>query len=116
MADFEPLDAHMAATVAAGACIRISGLRKVFATAGGQKVAVEALSLDMVAGQVFVLLGRNGAGKSTTVSMLTGTLQPTSGCVTAFGQEAAALVPVVTTEVSEVGLTSVLNKTVCLQT
>jgi ATP-binding cassette subfamily A (ABC1) protein 2 len=34
---------------------------------------------------VFCLLGHNGAGKSTTVSMLTGLYPPTSGDATLYG-------------------------------
>jgi ABC-type multidrug transport system ATPase subunit len=41
--------------------------------------AVDGLSIDLWAGQVTCLLGHNGAGKSTTVSMLTGLTPPTSG-------------------------------------
>lgn len=58
--------------------IQVRGLRKVYA----KKVAVDNLSLNMYEDQITVLLGHNGAGKSTTMSMLTGLFQPTSG--TAF--------------------------------
>jgi ATP-binding cassette subfamily A (ABC1) protein 3 len=36
------------------------------------KVAVQKLSLNMYKDQIFVLLGHNGAGKTSTISMLTG--------------------------------------------
>lgn len=36
--------------------------------------------------QIFVLLGHNGAGKTTTISMLTGMLEPTSGCIEVLGE------------------------------
>ena len=38
----------------------------------------------MYSGQIFALLGHNGAGKSTTISMLTGLLQATTGDATVF--------------------------------
>lgn len=41
--------------------------------------AVQALSLRMYSGQITALLGHNGAGKSTTMAMLTGLLAPTAG-------------------------------------
>ncbi|KAK1877293.1 ATP-binding cassette sub-family A member 3 [Dissostichus eleginoides] len=41
--------------------------------------AVRDLTLNMFEGQITVLLGHNGAGKSTTLSMLTGLYPPTSG-------------------------------------
>ncbi|CAD6193200.1 unnamed protein product [Caenorhabditis auriculariae] len=44
-----------------------------------EKKAVEKLNLKMYPGQITVLLGHNGAGKSTTFSMLTGVGVPTSG-------------------------------------
>lgn len=43
------------------------------------KVAVKGLNLDLFEGQISVLLGHNGAGKSTAISMMTGTLPPTQG-------------------------------------
>ncbi len=47
----------------------------------GDKVAVEDLSLSIEKGAFVGLLGRNGAGKSTTLKMLTGLLEPTSGSI-----------------------------------
>lgn len=41
--------------------------------------AVDALTFDVVRGEVFGFLGSNGAGKSTTIRMLCGLLTPTSG-------------------------------------
>ena len=45
----------------------------------GNFVAVDNLSFDVRAGEVFGFLGANGAGKSTTIRMMCGLLQPTSG-------------------------------------
>ena len=55
---------------------------------GGAKplVAVKNLSLALQYGEVFGLLGPNGAGKSTTISILSGTLTPTSGAVYVAGE------------------------------
>ena len=50
-------------------------LRKVF----GEKVAVEALTLEVRRGEIFGFLGPNGAGKSTSVKMLLGLVKPTAG-------------------------------------
>lgn len=55
--------------------IKVQNLRKVF----DKKVAVKSLNLHMFENQITVLLGHNGAGKSTTMSMLTGMFTPTSG-------------------------------------
>lgn len=45
----------------------------------GAFTAVDALTLSVNAGEVFGLLGSNGAGKSTTIKMLTTLLSPSSG-------------------------------------
>jgi ABC-2 type transport system ATP-binding protein len=42
-------------------------------------VAVDALDLEIHAGEIFGLLGQNGAGKTTTILMLLGLTEPTSG-------------------------------------
>ena len=73
------------AAVAARRCVEIRGLTKVFDTKDGPITAVDNLSVSMYEGQIFALLGHNGAGKSTTVSMLTGLYPPTSGDCFAFG-------------------------------
>eukprot|EP01027_Heterolobosea_sp_BB2_P013030 GEZU01018836.1.p1 GENE.GEZU01018836.1~~GEZU01018836.1.p1 ORF type:complete len:543 (-),score=153.44 GEZU01018836.1:287-1915(-) len=74
--------------------IKIENLRKVFKTGGlcagrknngnnrapnGITVAVEDLTLDIHKGSIFCLLGQNGAGKSTTIAVLTGLHAPTGG-------------------------------------
>ena len=41
--------------------------------------AVDGINLKMYNGQIFALLGHNGAGKSTTISMLTGLIPKSSG-------------------------------------
>ena len=45
----------------------------------GDCVAVNDISFDVRAGEIFGFLGSNGAGKSTTIRMLCGLLRPTSG-------------------------------------
>lgn len=47
--------------------------------------AVKDVCVTMDDGQLFCLLGHNGAGKSTTIGMLTGLLKPTGGNATIFG-------------------------------
>jgi ABC-2 type transport system ATP-binding protein len=55
--------------------IILDRLTKVF----GSTPAVDAVSLEIPAGQLVGYLGPNGAGKSTTVKMLIGAMAPTSG-------------------------------------
>ena len=47
----------------------------------GNKTAVRALNLVVPQGELFALLGRNGAGKTTSIKMLVGLLQPDEGTV-----------------------------------
>lgn len=49
--------------------------------------AVQDLSLSLPRGQVLGLLGVNGAGKSTTLSMIAGALRPDSGCIKLNGED-----------------------------
>jgi ABC-2 type transport system ATP-binding protein len=53
----------------------------------GDKVAVDDLSLTVEPGSFLGLLGRNGAGKSTTIKMATSLVEPTSGVVRVLGHE-----------------------------
>jgi len=55
--------------------ITVSELTKRF----GGFVAVDRVSFDVREGEVFGFLGSNGAGKSTTIRMLCGLLEPSSG-------------------------------------
>lgn len=56
----------------------------------GTKTAVEDLSLDIQAGELFAFLGPNGAGKTTTIKMMCGLLFPTSGRVAIGGLDMLA--------------------------
>ena len=61
--------------------IQISSLTRRF----GEKNAVDGLTLDVHAGEIFGFLGHNGAGKTTTVRLLNGVLEPTSGAANVLG-------------------------------
>ena len=64
--------------------INLLELTKYF---GNQLCAVDALTLQVDAGEIFGFLGPNGAGKTTTINMLTGLLRPTSGTATLGGYD-----------------------------
>ncbi|KAI8469139.1 MAG: hypothetical protein J3K34DRAFT_522412 [Monoraphidium minutum] len=64
------------------AAVAVAGLRKVFPSGGGGGggvVALDGLSFSARRGAVAALLGRNGAGKTTAIHILTGMLQPSGG-------------------------------------
>jgi ABC-2 type transport system ATP-binding protein len=54
------------------------------------KLALKGLDLQISAGEIFCLLGQNGAGKSTTINLFLGFIQPTSGAAFINGLEVAA--------------------------
>lgn len=53
----------------------------------GERVALHGLTLDVPRGEIFGLLGHNGAGKSTTIGMMLGQVWPTSGVVRVCGHD-----------------------------
>ena len=65
--------------------IEVSQLCKVY----GDTRAVDGVSFEVGAGEVYALLGENGAGKSTTVEILEGHRQATSGTVAVLGRDPA---------------------------
>jgi ABC-2 type transport system ATP-binding protein len=69
--------------------IRVDGLTKRY----GALTAIKNVSFTVQPGEVRGLLGPNGSGKSTTVKILTGLLQPTTGRVELDGRDALADLP-----------------------
>jgi ABC-2 type transport system ATP-binding protein len=61
--------------------IRANSLRRTF----DDLVAVEGLNLDIAEGEIFGLVGPDGAGKTTTMRMLTGLLKPNGGAAEVAG-------------------------------
>ena len=66
-------------------CIRVRNLTKTF----GGRVVVNDLSFAVEKGQVFALLGHNGAGKSTTIDLILGLKAPDEGSAKILGMDAA---------------------------
>jgi ABC-2 type transport system ATP-binding protein len=60
-----------------------NNLTKVF----GRLTAVNKLNLEVKRGQVFGMLGPNGSGKTTTLGMLMGVINPTGGEFSWFGEQ-----------------------------
>lgn len=66
--------------------ISIQGVTKHY----GPKRAVDALSLEIAAGEFFAVLGPNGAGKTSTIKMIAGLLRPDAGRILVCGHDAHA--------------------------
>ena len=65
--------------------IIVDNLTRCFSSGGKTLVAVDRLSFSVKSGEVYGLLGPNGAGKTSTLRMILGLLQPTSGEATVDG-------------------------------
>ncbi len=71
--------------------IETEGLSKRYtALRGDGTLAVDRLSVQVEAGQVYGFLGPNGSGKTTTIGMLLGIINPTGGAFRLFGGETPA--------------------------
>lgn len=69
--------------------IETQGLTKHF----GKTCVVSELNLKVPKGSIFGFLGRNGAGKSTTIRMLLGLVEPTRGSARVLGKDCRNLSP-----------------------
>ncbi|HMA22951.1 MAG TPA: ATP-binding cassette domain-containing protein, partial [Gemmatimonadaceae bacterium] len=63
--------------------IEAKGLTRTF----GAFTAVDQITFEVRAGEVFGFLGANGAGKTTAIRMLTGLLAPSGGDATVAGHD-----------------------------
>ncbi len=64
--------------------IHASGIVKRY----GSLEAVRGIDIDVAPGEIFGLIGPDGAGKTTTFQILAGVMEPTSGTIEIFGQAA----------------------------
>ena len=65
--------------------VSVKNLTKTF----GGRTVVDALSFEVHKGEVFALLGHNGAGKSTTIDLILGLKTPDAGSARILGMDAA---------------------------
>ena len=69
--------------------IRVQGLTKRY----GDVVAVDAIDLDIPAGEFFTMLGPSGSGKTTTLRMIAGFETPDEGTIELAGEDVSRLPP-----------------------
>ncbi len=67
--------------------LTVKNLVKTFNTKEGTLTAVDTVSFSVKKGEIFGLLGVNGAGKSTTLNILSGLISPDSGTIKVFGKD-----------------------------
>ncbi|BDH59049.1 ABC transporter ATP-binding protein [Tsukamurella sp. PLM1] len=68
-----------------GPVIAATGLRRTYGTGDAAFEAVRGIDLDVRPGEVFALLGTNGAGKTSTLDLLEGLAAPSAGELSVFG-------------------------------
>ena len=73
----------------AGGSIELAGLSKHF----GDSAAVDNIDLSVASGEFFSLLGPSGCGKTTTLRLIAGFEQPTSGQILLDGADVSAVAP-----------------------
>jgi putative ABC transport system ATP-binding protein len=67
--------------------VHVRGVTKEFGTGAAATRALRGVDLDVPAGEMLMLVGPSGCGKTTLVSIVAGTLEPTSGEVVVLGQD-----------------------------
>ncbi|WP_328384201.1 ABC transporter ATP-binding protein [Streptomyces sp. NBC_00400] len=72
-----------------GGDVRLHGISKTY----GSFTAVHPLDLTVPAGSFFALLGASGCGKTTTLRMIAGLEEPTTGMVELSGEDVTVLPP-----------------------
>lgn len=68
--------------------IEFRNLGKIYRARGEQRVALEGLTLEIPAGEIYGFAGPNGAGKSTSIKILVGLIQASTGTARIFGHRA----------------------------
>ena len=86
--------------------IEIKNLKKSF----GDVKAVDGISFSVQEGELFAFLGQNGAGKSTTISIICGSLLKDSGSVVIDGKDIDKDIDSIKSEIGVVFQNSVLDK------
>ena len=69
--------------------IRLDGVRKTFA--GGRKVVLDHVDLEIGKGESVVIIGGSGTGKSVTIKCMLGLMKPDSGSITIDGREVTTM-------------------------
>jgi putative ABC transport system ATP-binding protein len=71
--------------------VELRDLTKTYEEAGRRRVVLQGASASIERGELVVLVGRSGSGKSTVLNLISGIDEPTSGTVVIDGVEVSAL-------------------------
>ena len=77
----------------AHAALTVQDLSKRFVTGEATTIAVDRVSFDVNGGEFFTMVGASGCGKTTTLRMIAGLEQPTSGQIRLDGDDFMAIPP-----------------------
>ncbi|MEX0954962.1 MAG: ATP-binding cassette domain-containing protein [Rhizobiaceae bacterium] len=66
--------------------LSLDSVSKVFKVGGREIVAVDGVSLDVIAGECMAIVGESGSGKSTIANMILGVYPPSGGTVSLRGE------------------------------
>ena len=66
----------------------------------GERLIYKDLSFNVPKGRILGLLGKNGTGKTTTINILSGYLQPRSGSCLIFGEDVRKMTPITRRRIS----------------
>jgi len=88
-----PLPARPAGDAAAtpARLLEVKALTKIYATPKGELRAVDAIDLDVDAGEILGIVGESGSGKSTVARLVLRLIEPSSGTVRFDGTDITAL-------------------------
>jgi putative ABC transport system ATP-binding protein len=69
------------------------GIEKVLGSGAGEVMALKGVNLELMPGELALLVGPSGSGKTTLLSILGCILSPTAGSLTIAGRSSAGLTP-----------------------
>ena len=78
-------------TATGTAVVRLADVSRRYAEHRGEPAALDGVSLEVRAGEIFGVIGESGAGKSTLLRLLAGLEKPDTGSVTVQGREVPEL-------------------------
>ncbi|GLK65026.1 ATP-binding cassette domain-containing protein [Paracoccus kondratievae] len=80
-----------AAAIRKAGTVRFEGLGKTYRSSAGEVQALSSIDLDIRAGEIFGIIGRSGAGKSSLLRTINRLERPTTGRVLVDGEDIALL-------------------------